>query len=90
MPELKRGGFKEADQPLEMIDRLDAELATLEEYTSEIAERLEIFFKPSHSDHSQGEGYPGLAERVASIEKKLAAIGKALRQAQAPLEDGPP
>lgn len=90
LPELKRGGFKEADQPLEMIDRLDAELATLEEYTSEIAERLEIFFKPSHSDQSQGEGYPGLAERVASIEKKLAAIGKALRQAQAPLEDGPP
>ncbi|WP_455885209.1 hypothetical protein [Pseudomonas spelaei] len=86
VPGLKAGDRKEADKPQDMIDQLDAELATLEEYTREIAERLEIFFKPYRSDQLQGARYTGLAGRVESIEKKMAAIGKALRQAQAQLE----
>ncbi|WLH67880.1 hypothetical protein [Pseudomonas sp. FP2309] len=86
-PAVKGADLKGAGQPHEMLDRLETELTRLEDYTSEIAQSLEIFFKPYQSPQAQGEAYPGLAQRVESIEKKMAAIGKALRQAQAQLEE---
>ncbi len=89
-PDVKGGDIQGASQPREKIDQVEAELTTLEEYTSEMTERLEIFFKPYQPDQTSGQPYTGLADRMGRIEKKTAAIHKALTQAQALLKEGPP
>lgn len=75
---------KWSSEPLQVVDQLEAFLALLEELTIDIAQAYEVFFKPYKHEASVSQGNGGVADRLNTIEKKIAAIRDALTKVPAP------
>ncbi|NVZ53583.1 hypothetical protein HX792_24810 [Pseudomonas sp. B6002] len=74
---------KWSSEPQQVVNQLEAFLALLEELTIDLAQAYEVFFKPYTHEGSVSQGDGGVADRLNTIEKKIAAIRGALTQVSA-------
>ncbi|ONH41062.1 hypothetical protein BLL37_27615 [Pseudomonas azotoformans] len=69
-----------SSEPLQAVDQLEAFVELLEELTIDLAQAYEVFFKPYKHEDSVSQGNGDVADRLNTIEKKIAAIRDALTQ----------
>ncbi|MBP1126299.1 MULTISPECIES: hypothetical protein [Pseudomonas] len=65
-----------SEDPLQLLDQLEAEVSLVEERSETDAQMHEVFFKPYHFYGAVDQGPEGMEKRLEVIEKKIAAVRK--------------
>lgn len=66
-----------SNDPVELMDQIESTLDDIEERTRTAADVHEVFFKPYFSTQPVSQSSYGMASRLDTIEKRIAAIRKA-------------
>lgn len=76
-------------EPLQVLEQIEAALGEIEERAAGIAEAYEVFFRPVSASDVSAQGEKSLAQRLDHVEKRIAAVRKALTLAQGASQDSP-